>query len=50
LSAAGRDRLIVLAYALATTVLGLIFVGAGRAADQTVMEREARDVESVVDR
>ena len=51
LPVAGRGRLIVLAYAMATTLLGLLFVIAGRAAgNRTVMEREDRDVESAVGR
>ena len=51
LPGAGRGRLIVLAYAMATTLLGLLFVIAGRAAgSRTAMEREDRDVESAVGR
>ena len=51
LPGAGRGRLIVLAYAMATTLLGLLFVIAGRGAgNRTAMEREDRDVESAIGR
>lgn len=51
LPAPGRDRLVVLAYAIATSGLGLIFVAAGRSVPSPpAVEREAHDVESAVGR